>query len=342
MKAAVIREFGDISKLIIEEVATPIAGPGEVIVKMKTAGINHLDHDIREGISGFPIEFPHVPGIEGAGEIVDLGSGVTSASIGQRVGISLLAPCGVCKMCLSGQDNLCYNGHFLGASMWGTYADYVKCYESQLIYLPHNLSFDKAAASHLCFGTAWHMAVHYGKVTAGMNVLVNAAGSGVGTSAIQIAKLHGARVIASAGSDEKLVKARELGADVTINYRDDNLAVATMEATNGIGAELVIESVGGEVLLKSIDAAAKGGMIVTCGAHAGEQINLDVITLFRKNLRFQGSVLSTRLEMEHIFQLVADKKLNPVIHTKLKLEDVKEAAKLTSNRNFFGKILLET
>tara|TARA_Y100001970_G_scaffold294354_1_gene451365 strand:- start:49861 stop:50892 length:1032 start_codon:yes stop_codon:yes gene_type:complete len=341
MKAVIINEYGDIDKLDICQVPDPIPGPGEAIVRLKTAGINHLDHDVREGISGFPINLPHVPGIEGAGEVVGLGKGVTSASEGDRVAIALLAPCGRCKMCRSGQDNLCFNGHFLGASMWGTYAQYVKCYESQLVPLPYNLDYDNAAASHLCFGTAWHMAVHYGQVKAGMFVLVNAAGSGVGTSAIQIAKLHNANVIASAGSDEKLKKAKELGADYIVNYEKEDLAKYVLEITKGLGADLIIESVGGKVLTKSIESAAKGGTLVTCGAHAGEQIELDVIQLFRKNLRFQGSVLSTRAEMEHVFELVANKKLKPVIHTKMKLENVRKAAMLTRDRNFFGKLLLD-
>jgi len=340
MKAVVIREYGGIDKLVVEDIETPKPGPGEALVRIGAAGVNHLDHDIREGISGFPLALPHVPGIEGAGEIVELGAGVNSASVGDRVGVALLAPCGQCTMCRSGQDNLCFNGNFLGATMWGTYGEYVCCKESQLVPLPDGLSLEKAAASHLCFGTAWHMTVHYGDVKAGQTVLVNAAGSGVGTSAIQIAKLHGARVIASAGSDEKLEKARALGADVVVNYTKDNLAEAVMEATGGLGAEIIIESVGGDVLVKSIEAAAKGGILVTCGAHAGEQIELDVIQLFRKNLRFQGSVLSTRLEMERVFQLVAEGKLDPTIHAAMPLDDVQAAAALTRDRNFFGKMLL--
>ena len=341
MRAVVINEYGNVDKLVLQEVPTPNADSGEVIVKIKAAGVNHLDHDIREGISGFPISLPHVPGIEGAGEVVEVGEGIKSTSVGKRVGIALLAPCNSCSMCRSGQDNLCYYGHFLGASIWGTYAEYVKSYERQIVPLPDNLDYDKAAASHLCFGTAWHMAVHYGNVKAGMTVLVNAAGSGVGTSAIQIAKLHGAKVIASAGSDEKLKKARELGADSVINYIKDDLAKNVMDVTNGNGVDLVIESVGGEVLVKSLECAAKGGMIVTCGAHAGEEIKMDVIQLFRKNLRFQGSVLSTRLEMEHVFKLVSELKLNPIIHTKLPLERAKDAGELTRDRNFFGKIILK-
>ena len=341
MRAVVINEYGDVDKLNFQEIETPTAGPGEAIVKIKGAGVNHLDHDIREGVSGFPISLPHIPGIEGAGEVVEVGKNVKISKVGDRVGISLLAPCNCCNMCRSGKDNLCYNGHFLGASMWGTYAEYVKCYESQLVPLPENLDYDKAAASHLCFGTAWHMAVHYGDVKAGMTVLVNAAGSGVGTSAIQITKLHGATVIASAGSNDKLEKARHLGADTVINYNSDDLAEAVMEATGGMGVDLVIESVGGKVLVKSLECTAKGGMIVTCGAHAGEEIKMDVIQLFRKNIRFQGSVLSTRLEMEHVFKLVAENKLNPTIHTKLPLEDVRKAGELTRDRNFFGKIILE-
>jgi NADPH:quinone reductase-like Zn-dependent oxidoreductase len=224
MKAIVIKEAGGIDKLLYEEVETPKPGPGQVLVRIKAAGMNHLDHDVREGTSGFPVALPHVPGIEGCGEVVGLGAGVADTKIGDRVSINLLDSCGACANCLTGDDHLCLRPGALGVTMWGTYAEYVCCRERQLTPMPDGLSFEDAAAGHLCFSTAWHMAVTLGQVKAGMDVLVNAAGSGVGTSAIQIAKLHGARVIASAGSDAKLEMARGLGADDTINYNTQDLA----------------------------------------------------------------------------------------------------------------------
>lgn len=341
MKAVVIREYGGIDKLQYEEVATPEPGPGEVLVRVRAAGVNHLDHDIREGISGFPAALPHVPGIEGAGEVVAIGDGVSAVAVGDRVSISIIASCGRCTRCLSGKDNLCESpSGALGIAMWGSYADYVLCFERQLVPLPEGLDFERAAAAHLCFTTAWHMAVTLGAIAAGEDVLVNAAGSGVGSSAIQIAKLHGTNVIATAGSDDKLAKAKELGADATINYATQDIADETMRLTDGRGVDLVIESVGGDVLLKSLEATKRDGMVVTCGAHAGEEIELDVVQFFRKHVRFQGSVLATRPETDQVFRLVADGKLNPVIHATMPLENAREAATLTANRNFFGKMVL--
>ena len=206
--------------------------------------------------------------------------------------------------------------------------------------MPDGLDFETAAAGHLCFATAWHMAVTLGNIHAGQDVLVNAAGSGVGSSAIQIAKLHGANVIASAGSDEKLTRAKELGADGVINYTSEDLAEQAVALSGGKGPDLVIESVGGEVLQKSLQAVAKAGMVVTCGCHAGETVEVDVIGLFRKHVRFQGSALASLEETGEVFRLMASGKLKPMIHAALRLEKAAEAAALTANRNFFGKMVL--
>ncbi len=341
MKAIIVRETGGPEKLLYEEVETPTAGPGEVVVRIRAAGVNHLDHDIREGIAGFPTPVPHVLGIEGAGEVAEVGAGVTSVKEGDRVSISIIAPCGTCRMCRTGQENLCENPDgALGLFMWGSYAEYTCVKASQLVAMPDGLDFETAAAGHLCFATAWHMAVKIGQIHAGQDVLVNAAGSGVGSSAIQIAKLHGANVIASAGSDEKLARAKELGADGVINYTSQNLAEEARRLTGDKGPDLVIESVGGEVLQKSLEAVAKAGCVVTCGCHAGETVEVDVISLFRKHVRFQGSALATLFETAEVLSLLAEGKLKPAIHATMPLEKAGEAAVLTANRNFFGKMIL--
>lgn len=184
------------------------------------------------------------------------------------------------------------------------------------------------------------MTVTIGKVTARMDVLVNAAGSGVGSSAVQVAKLHGANVIASAGSDHKLQIAKDIGADNIINYETQDLAEEALRLTGGKGPDLIIESVGGDVLLKSIDAVAFNGTVVTCGAHAGELVKLNIIELFRKHVRFQGSHYASKHEVAHVLKLVAAGKLKPVIHKVAALADIQEMARLTANRTFFGKMVL--
>lgn len=340
MKAVVIHEHGGIDKLVYQDIDTPRPGFGDVLVRITAAGVNHFDHDIREGVSGIKHVLPHILGVEGVGEIVELGEGVGDINIGDRVAINFLQACGRCRMCLSGLDGICLGGKRMGVTEWGSYAEYAICEARNAIPLPDDLSDETAAASMLCFSTAWHMTANLGAVRAGEDVLVNAAGSGVGSSAIQVAKLHGARVIASAGSDAKLDLAKDLGADEVINYTTQNLAETAKSATGGKGVDLVIESVGGDILLGSIDALAFNGRLVTCGAHAGERVELDVIELFRKHIRLQGSHYASKVEVAHVFDLVAQGKLKPVIHQIFPLADVQSAAAMTVDRSVFGKLVL--
>jgi NADPH:quinone reductase-like Zn-dependent oxidoreductase len=340
MKAIFIREHGGLDKLRYDELPTPEPGPGEALVRVRAAGANHFDHDIREGVSGIKHAMPHVLGVEGVGELAKLGQGVTGAKPGDRVAIYGAGFCGQCHVCLAGLEGACENRRLMGVQRWGCFAEYALCNANQLIPLPAAVSFETAAASVICFGTAWHMAVWHGRVEAGQTVLVNAAGSGIGMSAIQIAKLHGARVIASAGSDAKLAKARELGAAETINYRTQKLGAECLRLTGGRGVDLVIESVGGDVLLQSIEALAFNGSLVTCGAHAGETVPLNVIELFRKHIRLQGSHYASRREVQRVFELIAAGALKPVIHGVYPLKDYAKAAALIANRDFFGKMVL--
>jgi len=210
MKAIVIHAHGGIDQLSYEEIATPEPGAGEVLVRVRAAGVNHFDHDIREGYSGHGQAMPHILGVEGAGEVAVLGSDATRFEVGQRVAVKAFSSCGHCRYCRAGRDETCLNAGALGVTQWGTWAEYVRVAESQLFALPDAVTFEQAAASVVVMPTAWHMVVGHGRVKAGWDVLVNAAGSGVGSAAIQVAKLHGARVIAAAGSDEKLARAKEL------------------------------------------------------------------------------------------------------------------------------------
>ncbi len=340
MKAVVIRQHGGIEQLQIDEVATPEPAMGEVLVRVRAAGVNHFDHDIREGVSGIDHVLPHVPGVEGVGEVAALGDGVATVKLGDRVAIHFYQSCGACRMCLSGLDGVCLEGERIGVTVWGAYAEYVKCQAFNLIALPDGLSDEDAAASLICFSTVWHMMVTLGRVRAGEDVLVNAAGSGIGTSAIQLAKLHGARVIASAGSDAKLARARQLGADATINYTTESLKDAAIRATGGKGPDLVIESVGGRVLADSIGAVCRNGRVITCGAHAGEQVELDIIEIFRKHVMVHGSHYASKREVAHVFRLIAAGKLTPVIDARLPLDEVRQAAERIANRDVFGKMVL--
>ena len=340
MKAVVLREHGGIDKLLYEDVQTPRPGPGEVLVKIGASGVNHLDHDLREGISGFELALPHVMGVEGVGEVVELGEGVLSAKVGDRVAIDFAQGDPQSNMWLSGLDGVDFTYGRVGASQWGTHAEYCRCLATSLIPLPDGMSYETAAASIVGFGTSWHMTVSLGQVQADKTVLINAAGSVVGTAAIQVAKLHGARVIATAGSDAKLEKAKELGADEVINYTTQSIREEALRMTDGFGVDLCIESVGGDVLVQSIDAVCENGRLITCGAHAGEVVPINIIELFRKHMMLHGSHFAGKREVAHVLKLIHEGKMTPVINAVMPFSEVREAARKTAERDVFGKMVL--
>ena len=340
MKAVVIRAHGGVENLLYEEVETPEPGPGELLVRIRASGINHLDHDVREGVSGISVTLPHVPGSEGAGEVAALGPGVSDPAPGTRVAIDFAQGDPLSEPWLSGLDGVDFTHGRIGAGQWGTHAEYTVSHALSVIPLPDDLPFETAAAGMIGLGTAWHMTVALGRVQAGQTVLVNAAGSVVGSSAIQVALLHGARVIASAGSAAKLEKARDLGAAETIDYTRQSIRDEALRLTQGRGVDLVIESVGGDVLRQSIDAVCFNGRLVTCGAHAGEEVPLNVIELFRKHMTIHGSHFCGRRELARVFALMAEGRLAPVIDTVYPLADIQKAARRTADRDVFGKMVL--
>ena len=340
MKAIVIHEHGGIDTLRYEDVATPETGPGQVLVRIHASGVNHLDHDVREGLSGMPHDLPHVLGSEGVGEIAALGPGVDGLAIGDRVWIDFAQGYPKSEMWLAGLDGADFTYGRIGGTLWGTHAEYTVSDAHSVMPLPAGLSYEKAAAAIITFGTAWHMTVALGRVQAGQHVLVNAAGSGVGSTAIQVARLHGATVIASAGTDAKLDQARKLGTAHVINYGTQSIRDEVARITAGRGVELVIECVGGDVLVQSIDAVGLNGSLITCGAHAGEIVPINIIEIFRKHMRVQGSHFAGRREVAHVLGLIAEGRLEPVIFGAYPLEDAPTAARHAAERSFFGKMVL--
>lgn len=340
MKAIVLHKNGGPEQLSYEDIETPKPGPGEVLIRVRAAGVNHVDIDIRKGASGMAGKFPHILGVDAAGVIEELGEGVTMWQEGDRVAPHFILNCGICSNCIRGAENICLNFHVLGATTWGTYAQYVKVSQHHLVRIPKRLSFDQAVSSYVPFATAWEALVTEGKIAPGENALVNAAGSGVGSAAVQVAKLAGARVIASAGSASKLRQAKQLGADHTINYNEKDIAKEVQRLTGGLGVDIALDMVGGDIFLQTIEALAAGGRLVTVGAHGGEKIKLDMIELFRKHISIHGCGRSTRAIAEQVMGLVAVGKLTPVIHAKFKLRDAAEAHKVMESRKFFGRMVL--
>lgn len=341
MKAIVLHGNGGLEALRYEELPTPEPGPGEVLVRVHAAGVNHVDIDIRNGISGLEGKFPHVPGVDAAGEVAALGPGVTGWRVGERVAPHFVLSCGACLNCLRGHENICLGFDILGATVWGTYAEYVKVGQHHLVRLPDGLGDDEAVSAYVPFATAWEALITVGGLRAGESVLVNAAGSGVGSAGVQIARLAGARVIASAGSDFKLALAQELGAARGINYRNENIAEAAVRHTGGRGVDCVLDMVGGDTLKQSIAALAPGGRLVTVGAHAGEVVDIDFIELFRKHVSIHGCGRSTKAIAAEVLRLVADGKLRPLIHERFALKDAASAHALLESRGVFGRLVLK-
>jgi NADPH:quinone reductase-like Zn-dependent oxidoreductase len=328
---------------VLEAGETRVSPPaaGEALVRVRATGINHVDLDVRAGTSRIPLTFPHILGREFAGEIAALGGPAGALREGDRVWVACRLPCGACEYCLSGRDNLCERGGYFGLDLPGGYAQYVKVPLAALQPLPAQMSFEDAAASQIAFGTAWHVLINRGGLRAGQTVLIQAAGSGIGSAAVQVARLAGARILATASSDQKLQRAGALGAHHLINYSTEkNFVPRVLELTGGKGVDVVMEHIGGEVFTRSLECLKMDGTIVTVGAHAGEVVPMDIIPFFRRQLRLIGSKNATLPELRTVMGLVAEGKLKPVIHATFPLAEAAQAHRVVDSRDLFGKVLL--
>ena len=341
MYAVVLRDYGGFDRLRFEEAEIPQPGVGEILIRNRAVGVNHCDTDVRRGVFGVAQTFPHVMGVDSAGEVAAVGPGVTGFAVGDRVAPHFLLSCGTCRNCIAGKENICLNAGVLGVTTWGTYAQFVKVRANNAVRLPDGLAWESAVAAQIPFATAWEAMIEVGRLTAGETVLINAAGSGVGSAGIQIAKLAGARVIATTGSDEKFAAARALGADDVLNYEKTNIGDATLALTAGLGVDMAFDMVGGARLHDCIAAVALGGRIVSVGAHGGEHVDIDMIEFFRKHISLHGCGRSTKAIVTKVLDLVAAGKLKPVIFRSFPLAEAAEAHRLMESRNFFGRMVLD-
>lgn len=340
MKAVVFHEFGNSDVLRVEELPDPTAGPGEVVVDIAAAALNHLDIDVREGVSRFPVEPPHVLGIEVVGRISALGDGVTGRQVGDRVMPYIMGTCGECRYCTTGRESLCLTPGFISFSTGGGYAERLACPARQLLPVPEKLGDAEAAALQVAFGTAWHMLFTRGRLRAGETVLVNSVGSGIGSAAVQLAHAAGAYVIGTSSGDDKLAQASALGMDAGINYTTQDVVAEVMRLTGDEGADLTYEHAGGELFQHGLDALKKDGRLVTCGAHSGEVVPFDLIPFFRRQISVIGSFTYTRDELARSVDLARRGLVRPVVAATFPLEQAKEAMDLMESRSFFGKIVL--
>jgi NADPH:quinone reductase-like Zn-dependent oxidoreductase len=317
VKAVVIREHGSFDKLVLEERPAPVPGPGEVRVRIRAAALNHLDTWVRRGIPGFRFPLPIIPGCDGAG-VTDAGEDVVLAP---GLGHPLDKDYGI-----------------LGETRDGTCADSVVVPAANVLPKPKRLSWEQAAAWPLTFLTAWAMLTRRAAVQPGEWVLVHAAGSGVGVACVQMSKMLGARVIATASSEEKRRRALELGADAAIPYED------FVRAARGIagkaGVDVVVDHVGPATFEGSVSALRKGGRLVTCGGTTGHEVRFDLRHLFFRSLSFLGSTMGTPEELRTVLGHVEAGRLNPVVDSVFRLDEIRKAHERLADRAVFGKVVV--
>jgi len=284
--------------------------------------------------------FPHVLGSDVAGIVEQVGNRVEGVTVGQRVFVSPGISCWKCEQCLAGRDNMCRSYGLVGAMTHGGYAEYVKVPFRNVLPIPENLSFEQAAAFPLVSVTASHMLFALAGLQHGETVLIMGAGSGVGSMAVQMGKLAGARVIATVGSDDKIPKAVILGADAVINHAKEKVSERVKLLTEGRGVDVVIEHIGPEVWDSALESLAKGGRLVTCGATTGGDVKLNLRYVFSRQLTIKGSYMGTRAELAKVAELMGQGRLISVIDRTFPLQEARAAQELMLSRKFFGKILL--
>ncbi|HZR22118.1 MAG TPA: zinc-binding dehydrogenase [Vicinamibacterales bacterium] len=340
MKAVRFHQHGGPDVLRFEDAPEPELLPGEALVRVRACALNHLDLWERRGLPGITFPMPHISGSDVAGEI--MGAEAPDVTAGRRVMLQPGVSCGRCAQCLSGKDNECPKYEVLGyRNHPGGYAEYVKVPVQNLIPIPDEIDFVQAAAFPLTFLTAWHMLMTRAQLKRGEDVLVLAAGSGVGQAAIQIAFLHGARVFATAGSADKMDRARALGAYEVIDHYQQDIATEVLRLTNKRGVDVVIEHVGEATWPKSVRAMARGGRLVTCGATTGANGALNLQALFAKQLTLHGSYMGTKGELMRAARFFFAGQLKPVIDRTYPLADAAAAQQRMEDSGQFGKIVLE-
>ena len=340
MKAVVFDRFGGPEVLELREVPDPACAPDEVVVRVRACAINHLDLWVRMGLRGLDLQMPHILGNDVVGEAAEVGSTVRHVKPGDKILVNPMLSCGTCAMCLRGDDNQCRSYDVLGRIRNGGYAEKVAVPGVNCLAYPENLPWEQAAAVPLVFLTAWHMLVARAGLKAGEIVLVIGAGSGVGSAAIQIARMLGARVIATAGNAAKLERAKSLGAHEVVDHSSGDIAAQVRALTGKKGADVIVEHVGGAVFENALGALARDGRLVTCGATAGNKVSVDINVLFGKHQTILGSYMGRKRDMAEVLEFVRSGALNPVVDSVMPLADARKAHQRIEAREHFGKVVL--
>lgn len=340
MKAVIFRKHGDESVLELAEVPDPAVGARDVRVKVHAVALNHLDLWVRMGHPGLKVQLPHITGADVAGTVESVGAEVTDLQPGAEVVVNPGISCGACERCLAGQDTLCRGYQILGEDRPGGYAELVTVPRQNVLPKPKRLTMAEAACLPLTFLTSWTMLMRRAQVRPGETVLVHAAGSGVGSAAVQIAKLAGATVIATASTAEKLEHARALGADHVVNYAQQDFLDEVKKITNRRMVDVVFEHVGATTWDKSVASLVWGGRLVTCGSTSGFEVKIDLRVLFRKQLSLLGSTMGSKGDLFQVLRLVEEGKLRPVLDRTMPLARAADAHRLVAGRGQFGNVVL--
>ncbi len=340
MKAVLFHQHGGPDVLQYAEIETPEPGRGQVLVRLKAAALNRLDLWVREGWPGIKLEYPHIPGADGAGEITAIGEGVANRQVGERVVINSNLGCGECEYCLAGQDNRCRNWELLGETRRGTYAEYVAVPTSHAYPIPPAYPEEQAAAAALVFHTAWHSLIERGRLRPGESVLVVGAAGGVNTACIQIAKKSGAIVYVVGSSTKKLGVAESLGADHLIDRsQEEDWSKAVFRMSGKRGVDVVVDNVGTTYPL-SFRAARKGGRILTVGNTGGPKFEIDNRYIFGKHLSLLGSTMGTIADFRRVMEMVFAGHFKPVMDRSFPLEEAAAAHNRMQVGENTGKITL--
>lgn len=340
MRAIRFHEHGGVDVLRFEDAPDPQMGPDDALIEVRATSVNHVDLFLRRGIPGVKVHLPHIPGCDAAGVVRAVGNEVTHLRVGQRVTINPGINCGHCDFCSAGFGSQCLTYAMVGEHVNGAYAELVSVPARNALPIPDDLTFEQAAAAPLVFLTAWSMMITRGRIQPGEDVLILGAGAGVGTAAIQIAKMAGCRVIVTASSDEKLERARLLGADIGINHREEEFDKRVRTITNRRGVDVVIDYIGADTWVRSLRSARRGGRILTCGATTGSTPQTDLRHIFYRQLQIIGSTMGGPKDFRDVMACIFRGQLRPVIDRVLPVSDAWKAHDLIEGRHVFGKIVL--
>jgi len=338
MKAVRITRAGGPKVLQVATLPIPDPGPGEVLLRLKAASVNHLDVWLRSGVMAVPL--PHVPGSDGAGVVAALGAGVAGVSVGDAYLIMPGLSCGECAPCVAGVEQRCADFSIVGTATPGTYAEYVVVPARNLVPMPEALTFIQAASFPVAALTAWHLLSTCAAVKPGETVLVHGAGSGLGVFAVQIAKYLGAQVIVTAGSGDKCEAAIGIGADMALHHGMGDVSAKVLELTDGRGADVIFDHVGAELFSGNLAALGIGGRLLVCGTTTGGDVAFNLRDLFSQQQSIHGGRLGSIAELRRVTELFAGGQLVSVVDSSYPLDEVATAHQLMDQRAHFGKMVL--